>query len=103
VIDVTDGADIDVLFLEHDYFSASFLVGFEDYPRAPGTLARCTRNKRKNPLRPEPEGVYAAAFSATYLRDDSGSSPHEPDDDADGNDLDRAMETDTTKRTVVTG
>ena len=78
----------------------SFLLSSEDNPRA-RNLGRCTRNKTQKPPRAGAGGgVQCREFSDFYLRDDSGSRARESDDDAEGNDLERARETDTAKRTM---
>src|SRR4051794_37174307 len=78
---------------------ASFLLSSEDNPRA-RNLVRCTRNKTQKPPRARAGGGVQVAFSAIYLRHDSGSQARESNDDAEGNDLERVRETDTAKRTM---
>jgi len=100
VIDVTDGADIDVWFLEHDYSATAFLLGYEANPRA-GIWALLARDKTQKPPRAEAGGGEESRDFSGYLRDDSGSRAHESDDDAEGNDWDWARETELTKRTMA--
>src|SRR5882724_432497 len=77
-----------------------FPPGFRGPSSNARNLLAARGTNAKTPSSQGQRGFALPRFSATYLRDDSGSSPHESDDDADGNDPERAMETEATKRTV---
>ena len=80
--------------------SCAFLLSSEDSPRARNLRSLHAEQNAKTPSSRSRRGS-AIALSATYLRDDSGSGAHESDDDAEGNDWERAKETDKATRTMV--
>jgi len=84
-------------------FSIFFaFLALEDHPLEPGTFTpRSRETKCKNPSGWKPEG-FALLRRASYLRQTSGSKPHDRDDDAaEGSSPAKTVETESAKRMTL--